>query len=125
MLKTKIPMLAPLCLTLTSAAACGPTPESVAEDLCMKFTECYPGENVEVDGMSYVEYCTKYYVEYFQELEETISSSCSDAFVEFFACAVDSITCGAEPTEPLCQTEEAAVEDQCGSFDDLEPVPEE
>ncbi len=112
MLKHKIPMLAPLCLTLTSAVACGPTPESVAEDLCMKFTECYPEDEVEVDGVSYVEYCTNYYIEYFKEIEENYSSSCSDALVGFYACLVDAVTCGVEPETMLCQSEESMVEDQ-------------
>lgn len=122
MLKQKIPLLAPLCLTLTSAAACGPSPESVAEDLCMKFVECYPGENPEIEGQSYVEYCTDYYTEYFKEVEELYSGSCADALVDYFACISSSVTCGVEP-ENICETEEKLLNDSCEFDEESEPEP--
>lgn len=122
MLKHKIPVLAPLCLSLTSALACGPTPESVAEDFCMKFIECNPDyTDQQVNGQNYQEYCVTYYTQYFEMLETQYSSSCSDAILHFYACLVDVVTCDApESAETQCETEEREATMAC-DFDEADP----
>lgn len=92
--KSRIPpLVTPLCLTLTTAVACGPkSPEELAEDFCLKLIECTPPAYEQYLDQ-YAAYCQETLAKDFQELRENYGDACWGAYVELYECYFDGLTC--------------------------------